>query len=63
MVRGKSKLKADILNVLAANKRRVLGIDEIKASLFLEKNEDKVFRQALKELEKERRIRKYIRLA
>jgi len=62
LVRGKNKFKAEILNILAANKGRVLGIEEIKASLFLEKSEQLAFEHALKELEKEKKIEKYVGL-
>jgi len=62
LVRGKNKLKTSIINILVANKGSVLGIDEIKVSLFIEKSEISDFEKALEELEKEGKIRKYIRL-
>jgi len=61
-MRGKDKFKVNILNMLADNKGRVLGLDEIKASLFLEKSEQLAFEQALRELEKEGKIQKYVGL-
>jgi len=61
-LRDKNKLKVDLLNVLIANKGHVLGTAEIKASLFIEKNEQQAFEQALKELEKEGKVQKYIGL-
>jgi hypothetical protein len=61
-LRDKNKLKVDLLNILIANKGHVLGIEEIKASLFIEKNEHQAFEQALKELEKEGKVQKYVGL-
>jgi len=62
VVRGKNKLKNSIMNVLASNRGHVLSVEEVKASLFIEKSEISDFEKALKELEKEGKIRKYIRL-
>jgi len=61
-MRDKNKLKADVLNILITNKGRVLDIGDLKTSLFIEKNEQQAFEQALKELEKEGKVQKYIGL-
>jgi len=61
-MRDKNKLKVDVLNVLVVNKGRVLDIEDLKTSLFIEKTEQQAFEQALKELEKEGKVQKYVGL-
>jgi hypothetical protein len=61
-MRDKNKLKADVLNILITNKGRVLDIEDLKTSLFIEKTEQQAFEQALKELEKEGKVQKYVGL-
>lgn len=62
MARDKNKLKVDVLNILIDNKGRVLDIEELKTSLVIEKTEQQAFEQALKELEKEKKVQKYVGL-
>ena len=62
MTRDKDKIKVDILTTLATNRKHPLEIGEIKASIRIDKNEQDTFEQAVKELEKERKIQKCVRL-
>lgn len=60
--RTKAELKEAILNVLRANRGKVLSSEEMAKLLPLRRAEEEAFRQAFNELIDERQIKNYIGL-
>jgi DNA-binding Lrp family transcriptional regulator len=62
-MRGKERLKEKILEILTDNKPEIIPLDEIRTALHIEKAELQDFKQAVKELENEGKIKLHIAIA
>jgi len=60
--RTKAELKEDILNVLKANKGRVISAEQLHKALPIRQKEKETFREAFHELVNEGKIKQYIGL-